>query len=362
MGSVDLRQARDLISQLLLPAQAGVLLEESKFWHSSVCRAVFGESDRIGFEDPQAGLEIAQYASRLVDRLPGEHRSDQEKTLLKGRSFVILGSRLRQLARLRESEVSYLIASGLSRSAPPLDIADMYMRLVYLRIDQRRFESARSLASHTIQIYREFGTEHLLGCALLSRGAVHFDQGDDSLALDDWSEAARKIDPAICSVSYYSALHNLGAALVKCAAQPEEIDRAVEQIQRAKQMGYGPDSLPDLNLQWLEGQLLAKVKREQEAETIYRNALKGFAELSAYYEFSLLSLDLAELLCKQRRFGELIEIAAAMFPLFARFRVNREVIAALRLFHHAAVEQRVDFDLIAQVRSIIANAARRMDG
>lgn len=358
---MDLRQARELIGQLVFPAQAGVLLEEPKFWHSSVCRAVFEESDRVGFEDPQAGLEIARQASRLVDRLPGEHRSGQEKTLLKGRSFVILGSRLRQLARLRDSELAYLIASGLSRSAPPLDVADMYLRMVYLRIDQRRFEAALALASHTIQIYRELGTTHLLGCALLSRGAIYFDQGRDSLALTDWSEAASQIDPEICSVSYYSAVHNLAAALVKSAGRPEEIDRAVDQIQRAKQMGYGPDSLPDLNLQWLEGQLLAKVNRKQDAEAAYRKALQGFAGLGAYYEFALLSLDLADLLCQQGRFEELIEIAAAMFPLFARFRVNREVIAALRLFHHAAVEQRVTFDLIARVRSIIANAARRMD-
>lgn len=358
---MDEKHAEDLVKALDLPAEAGVLVDDPKYWHGAVCRAVFRASDRIGFENPQAGLEIARHACQLVDRVPGRYEPGTEKTRLKGRAFVILGSRLRSLARLREANRAYRVAAVLCHGEAPLDRADRLRRYVYLRIDQRVLGDAMVRANQMVELYLEHGDDHLVGSGLLCRGEVHYFAKRYQLAKRDYGEAAKLIDPKRSRRRYYSAVHNLGAALVKSAAGPLEIDEAVDQIERAQAIGYDPESLPGLNLVWLQGQLLVKGAREREGESAYRRALPGLMKLEAWYEVALLVLDLSEVLCKGHRVGELVEIAAALFPLFGSFKANEDVIGALRLFYHAAVEQRVTVELIERVRTTIRRASRRSD-
>ncbi len=351
----------DLIKELSLPDDAGLLLTESQFWTPEVCVELFRQADLIGFTDPKGGLAVAREAVRMVDKLPGEYTRGSEKTLLKSRGFAILGSRLRAVAKLDESESVFMLACGLSWGALPLDVADLLRRRGMLRVDQRRFRNARVLENRALRICRQEADEHMIGCVLLARGEVYFQAQNPQEAARDYGAAADLIDADRCFISFYSAVHNLGAALVRGAAIPAELSVAVEQIERAKEIGFGPDTLPGLNLIWIQGALLEKLERDDEAEAAYQVSGAGLAALGSVYELALNRLDLAALLHRQGRLGELIDLAAEMFPLFGTFRANREVMAGLRLFHNAAVDRRVTLELISKVQAMIAQAARKVD-
>ncbi len=347
---------------LHLPTDMSLLLEEKDFWTPEVCRKLLLKADLIGFTDPQAGLEVARLAVRLVDKLPGIYRRGSEKTLLKSRAFTTLGSRLRAVARLDDSERAFMLACGLSWGAPPLEIADLLRRRGLLRVDQRQFDSAFALMDQSLRILEAHGADdHEVGCVLQGRGLVFFHAERYRDATRDYAAAVRLINPERNFKQYYAAVHNLGTALVKSAASHEEIALAIEQVHKVKEIGFEPDTLPGLTLTWLEGLLLVKLGRNKEAEAAYREAWSGLAKLDAPYEIALLLLDLAELLCEQDRLGELITVAAEMFPLFGAFRANREVIAGLRMFHHAALRHEVTVEFIAKVRGIVEQAARTLE-
>ena len=351
----------DLIEGLSLPGDAGRLVEESRLWKPEVCVEVFRQADLIGFTDPKEGLDVAREAVLMVDKLPGEYARGSEKTLLKGRGFATLGSRLRGIAKLDESEHAFMLACGLSWGAPPLDVADLLRRRGMLRVNQRKFKNARVLENRALRICRREGDEHMIGCVLLARGEVYFQAQNTRAAIRDYAAAADLIDAEQCFISYYGAVHNLGAALVRTAASPSEISAAVEQIEHAKEIGFGPDTLPGLNLIWIQGALLEKLEHDDEAEAAYQVAGAGLASLGSVYELALNRLDLAALFHRQGRLEELVELAAEMFPLFGMFRENREVMAGLRLFHSAAVDRRVTLELITRVQAMIERAARKVD-
>ncbi len=351
----------DLIKELSLPDDAGLLVTESRFWTPEVCAELFRQADLIGFTDPQGGLTVAAETVRMVDKLPGTYRRGSEKTLLKSRGFATLGSRLRAVARLEDSDRVFMVASGLSWGAQPLDVADLLRRQGMLRVNQRQFGEARMLENRALRICRQEADDHMTGCVLLARGEVHFQAQNFRGAVQDYAEAADLIDPRRRFIAYYSAVHNLGAALVKSAASQTELCEAIDQIERAKEIGFGPDTLPGLNLIWIQGALLEKLERDDEAEAAYQISGAGLAVLGSVYELALNRLDLAALLHRQGRLGELIDLAAEMFPLFGTFRANREVMAGLRLFHNAAVDRRVTLELISRVQVMIAQAARKVD-
>ncbi len=347
---------------LVLPNDTSVLIRNRRFWTHEVVLELFEQADEIGFTDPQAGLEIAEVTVRLVDKLPGIYRRGSEKTLLKSRAFTILGSRLRAVARLDESDRAFMLAGGLSWGAPSLDIADLLRRRGLLRVDQRQLDSALLLMDQSLRIHEsERADEHRVGCVLLSRGLVFFHAERYREAICDFVVSTRLIDPERGLIDYYGAVHNLGAALVKSAGSREEVSAAIEHIRKARKIGYAPHTLPGLTLTWMEGLLLVKMGRKEEAEAAYREARSGLTRLNAPYEVALLLLDLAELLCEQGRLEELVTVAAEMFPLFGAFRANREVIAGLRMFHHAALRYEVTVNLIARVRRIVEHAARSLE-
>ncbi len=356
-GMVDL----DLLEELSLPDDLGLLAQETRLWTPAVCGALLVKSDEIGFLDPQGGLEVARETVRMVDNIAGSYVRGAEKTLLKSRAFAVLGSRLRGTARLKESDLAYTLACGLSWGAPPLDVADLLRRRGLLRVNQRQFKKARMLENRALYICRREADEHLAGCVLLARGDTYFEDHRSREAIRDYAAAAHMIDPKRCFISHYGAVHNLSAALVRNAASAEEIAAAVEQIQQAKEIGFKEDTLPGLALVWLEGSLLEKIDHEDEAEAAYRTDGDGLVAIGAPYEVALVRLDLAALLCRQGRFEELVEVAAEMFPLFATFRANREVMTGLRLFHSAAVDRQVTLELISKVRAMIQRAARKVD-
>ena len=349
------------VAGLSLPEECARLRQEPQLWTPATCSQLLDEADVIGFTDPRGGLVVAEETVRMVDRLPGPYERGADKLLLKGRGFRVLGSRFRAVAELDKAGQCFMIAGGLMRGAPVLEIADLLRRRVYLRIAQRRLGAAARLARQGLMLVEQDGDEHEIGLMLLAQAEVKWVQGDLQVAKQGFQVALETVDPKRWFIAHCQAVHNLAVMLVKGAGNDDEIKVALEQIRRTEALGFGPDTLPGLSLRWVKALLLEKMAEEETAEDVFRAAALGLEALGAPYEVALIKLDLAALLCRQGRLEDLIEIAAQMFPLFKQLRANREVIAGLRLFHNAALNRQVTVDLLHQVQRIIEKAARKVD-
>jgi hypothetical protein len=71
------------------------------------------------------------------------------------------------------------------------------------------------------------------------------------------------------------------------------------------------------------------------------------------YSVALVSLDLALLLSRQGRTGELKLLAAELIATFSAQEVHREANAALVLFQRACEEERVTAELITRLAMLL---------
>lgn len=102
-----------------------------------------------------------------------------------------------------------------------------------------------------------------------------------------------------------------------------------------------------------EGNIAFGLGRLDEAEAAYREVQQEFLKHGVLYSVALVSLDLALLLSRQGRTGELKLLAAELTATFSAQEVHREANAALVLFQRACEEERVSAELIARLATLL---------
>ncbi len=352
--------ARRLLSALDLPREAGRLIEEPKYHLPAVFEEVSRIYDGLHIVNPREGLQLARMIPQLAEHIDphGLHPS------YRLRGYAILGASYRVLGDFAESKRAFSQGLTVLDECSPLAQVDFYRRYASLPRDQRQFDTALSIVERGIALFRKHGDlvhRRLFGTLLIARAQIYFEQGKNGCALKDLSESLNHFDPIKHQTYYYAVLHNLCAALVS-HCDLESTGRALACIQDARrQLAYKPENFARWKLRWLEGLASIKFGSSRQGERLLRRARSGMIKLELPQEVALVSLDLALLLHREGRIRELQHISAETYELFAHLSVDREALAALKLWTDAVETETVTAALLTRIRSQLAKTgiARR---
>ena len=106
-------------------------------------------------------------------------------------------------------------------------------------------------------------------------------------------------------------------------------------------------------LRWLEGRIAASLGQPERAEEAFKFAHRFFSERAIDIEAASACLDLALLYARANRVSEIKQLAAEIVPVFQRQGLDREVMAALILFQHAAEKEIATLGLLQEIASYL---------
>lgn len=358
-----LKHARRLLSELEphLPSGAERVLESRSYWDPGFFDLFLEYTEELIFREPQAGLEVAQVALRLVHTLPDgptpkSRRVHQTRMV---RAYAVTGSASRVTRCLDSAEELFRKAAGFCRGAgaPRIAQAELCWRRAELRADQKRYGEALKLTRDSSRLYRAEGHLQGLGIALAIRGMVYALNRRFAEAVSTLSKAlgTYKLPPR----AEYSATHNLGCALAE--ADNPDLAMAERHLHRARQMLGPRRSVQKSRLYWIEGMIFLRRGSAfiERGEQRLLRALTGFLKFQVPYEIALVSLDLSTLLRFQKRWPELEELAAATYRGFRKLREDSQALAALKLWLDASRSRSLSEELIFEVKTTLEARMRR---
>lgn len=114
-----------------------------------------------------------------------------------------------------------------------------------------------------------------------------------------------------------------------------------------------------LRLRWQEGKIHVGLGNENRAEAAFLEVRKGFLELGLQYDVASVTLELAALYMRQRRTGEIRDLAAQMFPIFQSRDLHQEAIAALLLFQRAVEMDTLTLRMVEEVADVVRRSQEK---
>jgi hypothetical protein len=114
-----------------------------------------------------------------------------------------------------------------------------------------------------------------------------------------------------------------------------------------------------LRLRWLEGKIHLGLGNEARAEAAFLEVRRGMLDLEFAKDVALIGLELAALYMRQRRTGEIRELAAQMFPIFQSRDLRQEAIAALLLFQRAVEMDTLTLRMVEEVADVVRRSQEK---
>jgi hypothetical protein len=110
-----------------------------------------------------------------------------------------------------------------------------------------------------------------------------------------------------------------------------------------------PEPWAQLRLLWLQGDIAAGKGDLTAAEQAYLETREGFIAYRMGYDAAMVSLDLAILYLRGDRWADVQQLAEEMISIFQAQDVDREALAALRLFQEAARRQELTVEKVREL-------------
>ncbi len=359
--------AKDLLRNL--PERLEIVLEQKKYWDVTFVRVFLDHCDRVLFDDPKRGLEMAEVARRLAEKVPEkspfewEHLTGEaEKQLqreLSVRAHAVLGGAYRAAARYQDAEDAYLAAFRVCASGRVSRFveANLKKRLVRLRSAQERYDDALELLDEVIPVYRS-GDSQYLADALGTKGYVLAEAGRYSEAIPLFAKALHLAKPKrsqyeLASRVFQCALHNLVDAISR-TCHPDDLIDALPYVGEAKRRcSKKRDSINTSKLGWVEGRIAARLGSWRLAERRFKSASARLFKLGAPFEAALVALDLSLLYQHESRLSELATLAIDTYEKFRQLSQDVHALAALRLWLDAARTRELTRASIVSAREAI---------
>ncbi len=333
-----------LIRELDLPDQADQVIQRAKYWSPAFCLLFFEKCDELIFDDVHAGLQAAEVCPELVTLVCRFGAVPGPRPPLRLRALGVLGSACRAVGDLARAEEIYRDGVRLLRSGqiPPVEKANFLFRLAILRSVQNRLDQALSLASGSVRLCRglsESTRRRHLGEALIIRGHVYDQAGDNAAAMKDWSEALSCTDPKIRPRVHHCASYNLAYGLVaKGAVDSRSLSTVEGHLCKARKfLSKRPRSRQKLLLVWLQGIVMVRFGSTRRGEAALKTARRGFLEMEVALEFALVSLDLGWFLYRSFELDDLEELAIETQQLFSTLCADQQVNRALVIWKDAVL-------------------------
>ncbi|HEV7518247.1 MAG TPA: hypothetical protein VGR07_18260 [Thermoanaerobaculia bacterium] len=338
--------------------QLAAVRGEERFQNWGFCQLLLKKSLEAVFEDPTRAIGLAELGVRITEYLV-EAAYDPDWVLdLKARAWAYLGNGLRVLGELWSAESAfrrseeYMEASMTGNPHVRAEVLDLKGSL---RRAQRRLDEAEALAGEALALYRESEDAAGVGIVLIKQAKILEERGEPDGAIVLLEEAAGIVGGEKKSRLLLCARHNL-AFLLTTAELYTEAEALLPEVRRLSQELGNPLDL--VRLRWVEGRVALGRGERETAEAALRDVQREFFERRMGYDAALVSLDLAALYAREGRTAELKSLAGEIMPVFESREVNREAIAALLMFQHAAAEERLTANLARELAAFLKRERR----
>jgi tetratricopeptide (TPR) repeat protein len=328
----ELAKARELLEDLLQqsPERRELLVRNSRRFHNfQLCGLLLERSQQAVHYDPRLGERLARLALILVDELDEKVYGEPLLEDARARCWRGIGNSLRVAGELREADAALQMARAHLRQGTGdwLEKAEWLAHKACLRRAQSRFAEAADLFRRAMTLFlwaRETtrAVEAAVGLALVQQY-----RGDPEQAIRLLEAAIRLLDPQrdrrLLALIHFNIANNLvevgrlREARVFLSCHPEAFDF--------------PDPLSRLRVRWLEARIAAELGRLEEAVRRLDAVRRGFLRQGSAFDAALVSLDLAEVLARQRHLDAARRLAWQARPIFQAMGVVRESLAALIL-------------------------------
>ena len=344
LASYSLEERRELIE----------VFPEFRKW--ALAERMCAESIRSAAHKAGEALELAELALSIADRVPGE---ESWRSRLKGYCWAHMGNALRVANDHCGAEEAFARAwelwkAGAASEPELLEEWLLPAMEASLRRDQRRFVEALEMVERAKG--SQGGSSHAASLTLLLKEESILSQmGEPRRALAALSEAAPLIEASRDRQMLFALQFNMADDLT----QLESYGEAGKLLPLLRKLAVQQANELDLiRLDWLESKVAAGLGKTAKAIAGLERVGRDFTDRKMPYDAALSSLDLSVLWLKAGRTAEVQELAVAMAWIFKAKGINREALAALKLFCDTAQQEAATVELARQVISEIEKARR----
>jgi tetratricopeptide (TPR) repeat protein len=319
-------------------------LPEYQSW--ALCELVCAKSIETAPSSPARALELAELALRIADLCYGEEWLRQRA---RGYAWFHVANARRATNDLSASVAALDTAAKLWEAGAPGDPGLFHEAIVLaleanIQKSQRRFPEALQKITEALTADRG----ELRGKLLLTKSQILRAQGD----VEGSTRVLREAIPHVQEEREpRTALGVRSQFLLNLCLQDRAVEAAphLPEVQSlAQQLGNEVDLV---RVNYLGALITSGLGKAEEAEEAFNEARRRFADFEPplVFDYSLVSLDLGLLLLGQGRTVEVRALADEMAWIFTSQGVQREALAAIKLFCDAAQRETATVEMARSV-------------
>ncbi|HYU34675.1 MAG TPA: hypothetical protein VEW48_21190 [Thermoanaerobaculia bacterium] len=348
----DRAEAEELCTWLEQQARPRLIVEkysEVQSWAVAQCLVL--RSADAALEDAGRALELAGLACWVAELAPCEGLFRQH---LLGQARASRENAVRAAGGPLQPCAPWKNVEGFwQRGAPGPLAAWRTLDLEASRCrDQRQFGEALARLDTALAIAPPGGARARI---LLNKVTVLEETGDFAQALALVEEAAQLVDPGKDPRLFFLARFGRAAVLGLSGRHADAYLMISELNRLAKELGL---MRLQIKVARLAGTAAAGIGQFDKAEIALDKARRGLARRREAWEHAAVSLELASVLCQQRKVREAGQLAGEMGWIFDEAKLSSQALAALRLFCEAAKSSALTLDLVERAQQLFHQAPR----
>lgn len=267
----------------------------------------------------------------------------------KVRAFAYRGNSRRIQEDLVGAEADLARAGSMVRTEGITDLvvcAEVHGLTASLCRAQRRFQKAAGFIDSSLVLYRLSGQRLAALRSATTAATIYRAKEDVDTALKITRKARIELDelggPRVDARLDLLLRHNEIFYLTDLEEYEEANSRL--QVSRSTYKRF-PEPWTQLRLKWVQGRIARGLGDLDGARSALSVARDGFIESGSSYDAALVSLELALVYLETGQTWLVQALAASMVQAFRKLAVRREALAAMRLFHMAALRDQVSEEL-----------------
>lgn len=304
--------------------------------------------------EPHVSVHLAELARHVAERMVGDARSVSHALAC---AWAHLGNARRVASDLPGSERAFARAwehwpAGEGSDLDLLPKWRLFDLEASLRRDQRRFPEALELLDKALTVC---GDEEAIGHILLNKGATQVERGNLEASLATFALARPIVERGHNIRLRWVLLFNMATAL-------DQVGRHQEMHQllpRVRELTIKLQRKIDLiRLDWLEARALLSLGQRAEALTNLEKVRRGFISEGLAFDTALCSLEQSIPLLEDGRLADVRALALEMGWIFEAQDVQREALAALKIYREAAKRETATVALTCRVLEFLREVRR----